>query len=337
MKILLFALIASLMPLAAQPEKLILDTDMGNDIDDAQALAMIHALQSRGAVELLAVTSTKDHPLSAAFIDAVNTFYGRPNIPIGVVRQGATPDEGKYLAVAGRKDRDGRPVYAHDLTSGTEAPEAVALLRKTLAAQADGSVSIAQVGFFTNLVRLIESPGDACSPLTGTDLVRAKVRQLVIMAGAFVPIGNDRRYREYNVIKDIPAAKALAAKWPGPVIWSGFEVGIAIRYPAASIRDDYRYMEHHLIRDAYVAYCGDQGENPTWDLTTVLQLAYPNRGYFTLSEAGQVEVADDGFTTFQPRADGRHRFLKINAEQTARIREAFVQLCVTPPNSAAKR
>ena len=336
MKTLLFALITSLLPLGAQPQKLILDTDMGNDIDDAQALAMIHTLQSRGAVELLAVTSTKDHPLSAAFIDAVNTFYGRPDIPIGVVRQGATRDEGKYLAVANRKDGDGRLIYPHDLASGAEAPEAVALLRKTLAAQPDGSVSIAQVGFFTNLVRLIDSPGDACSPLNGAELVRRKVRQLVIMAGAFVPIGDDRHYREYNVVNDIPAAKALAEKWPGLVIWSGFEIGIAIRYPAASIREDYHYMDHHLIKEAYVAYCGDRGENPTWDLTAVLHLTYPDRGYFSLSECGLVGVADDGFTTFQARADGRHRFLKINPEQAARIREAFVQLCVTPPGSAAK-
>jgi hypothetical protein len=39
---------------------------MGNDVDDAMALCMIHSLQQRGAVELLAVTVTKDHPQAAA-------------------------------------------------------------------------------------------------------------------------------------------------------------------------------------------------------------------------------------------------------------------------------
>ncbi|HON46421.1 MAG TPA: nucleoside hydrolase, partial [Kiritimatiellia bacterium] len=67
----------------AEPVKLIFDTDMGNDTDDLMALCMIHTLQSRGAVDLLAVTITKDHPQAAAFVDAVNTFYGRPDIPIG--------------------------------------------------------------------------------------------------------------------------------------------------------------------------------------------------------------------------------------------------------------
>lgn len=52
---------------------LIFDTDIGNDVDDVLALGMIHALQSRGECNLLAVTITKDHPLAAAFTDAVNT------------------------------------------------------------------------------------------------------------------------------------------------------------------------------------------------------------------------------------------------------------------------
>ena len=67
----------------AEPVRLILDTDMGNDVDDALALAIIHALQNRGEVQLLAVTITKDNRDAAPFIDLVNTFYGRPDIPIG--------------------------------------------------------------------------------------------------------------------------------------------------------------------------------------------------------------------------------------------------------------
>ena len=49
----------------AEPVKLIFDTDMGNDVDDLMALCMIHQLQKRGTVELLAVTVTKDHPQAA--------------------------------------------------------------------------------------------------------------------------------------------------------------------------------------------------------------------------------------------------------------------------------
>src|ERR1700742_1487718 len=82
---------------SAAPTPIIFDTDIGNDIDDALALGVIHALQSRGECELLAVTITKDNPWSAPFVDLVNTFYGRGGIPIGVVHHGGTPDDSKYL------------------------------------------------------------------------------------------------------------------------------------------------------------------------------------------------------------------------------------------------
>src|SRR3954470_7817274 len=85
---------------AIRPVPLVFDTDMGNDIDDALALGVIHALESRGECKLLAVTVTKDEPISAPFVDAVNTFYGRGDVPIGVVRGGPTPEPSKYTPIA---------------------------------------------------------------------------------------------------------------------------------------------------------------------------------------------------------------------------------------------
>ena len=96
----LIALMLVTLPMAAlkaEPVRIIFDTDLGNDIDDALALGMIHSLETRGACNLLAVTTTKDHPLSAALIDAINTFYGIPDVPVGAVRHGATPEEGYYF------------------------------------------------------------------------------------------------------------------------------------------------------------------------------------------------------------------------------------------------
>ncbi len=58
----------------APPVRLIFDTDIGNDVDDVLAMGVIHALQSRGECELLAVTITKDHPAAAAFVDCVIRF-----------------------------------------------------------------------------------------------------------------------------------------------------------------------------------------------------------------------------------------------------------------------
>src|SRR5262245_44540464 len=146
---------------AAQPVPVIFDTDMGNDVDDALALAMLHALESRGECRLAAVTLTKDNPWSAVYVDLVNTFYGRGQIPVGMVKGGVTPEDSAMIRTPSERRRaDGSFVYPRRLASGAEAPEAVALLRRILAAEQDGSVVIVQVGFSTNLARLLDSAED---------------------------------------------------------------------------------------------------------------------------------------------------------------------------------
>ena len=318
-------------PLSAdEPVRLIFDTDIGNDVDDVLALGVIHSLQTRGHCELLAVTVTKDNPKAAAFVDAVNTFYGRPDVPIGAVRNGVTPQEGKFLKLADAKD-DGKVRYPHDLVSGQDAPEAVSLLRQILARQPDHSVALAQVGFFTNYCRLLQSPADEHSPLTGRELIAQKVQLLSIMAGSFQTIRDGNHYIEYNVKMDIPSAKLLAEQWPTPIVWSGFEIGITAAYPATSIERDYEYVAHHPLKEAYYLYNPPPHDRPTWDLTSVLYAVCPDRDYFALSAPGAVEVEDDGFTRFTPKQGGRDRFLILDEVRTARVREALVQLSSQPP------
>lgn len=316
---------------AAEPVGIIFDTDMGNDVDDALALGMLHSLHSRGQCKLLAVTLTKDHKLAGPFCDAVNAFYGRGDIPIGVVKNGKTPGDSKFLPLAEAKD-DGQLRYPHKLLDGRDAPDATALLRKVLAAQPDGSVVIAQVGFSTNLARLLATPGDDVSPLTGKELAAKKVKLLSVMAGAFLPIGKDLRYKEYNVVEDIASAKTLVAGWPTPIVWSGFEIGIALAYPHQSILQDYGYVKHHPLAEAYTLYSPPPHDRPTWDLTAVLYGVFPERGYFGLSIPGTVKVEDDGFTTFVSDGKGPHRYLTLSAEQRPRVLEALVQLSSEPPH-----
>lgn len=313
-------------PALAQAAHLIFDTDMGNDIDDALALAEIHGLESRGEVKLLAVTVTKDNPWAAVYIDIVNTFYGRPGIPIGVVRDGKTTDDGKYnRVVAERRDERGVLVYPRRLQSGAEAPEAVHLLRQVLAREADGGVTIVQVGFFTNLARLLDSQPDAASPLDGRALVAKKVRLLSAMAGWF-PRGDP----EYNVKIDLPATRKLFAEWPTPIVASGFEIGEAIRYPAQSIERDFGWTVNHPVAEAYRAYDKMPYDRQTWDLTAVLYAARPDRGYFDLSPAGTISVDATGRTTLTPGLQGRHRYLIASPEQARRVREAFTWICPQP-------
>lgn len=309
---------------AAHPTRIIFDTDITGDVDDVLALAMCHTMMDRGDCDLLAVTISKVDPLTGPFTDAVNTFYGRPNLPIGITRQ-AQIRPSKYLKLVNEKDGDAFR-YPHDLLKNEDAPEAVEMLHRTLAAQPDHSVTLIQVGLAVNVLRLLEAE---------PDLVKQKVRLLSIMAGGFQTIDNGNHFLEANVINDIPAMQKLARLWPDevPIVWSGYEIGISVTYPRESIAADFEYVPHHPVKEAYLLHSGPHHDRPCWDLTSVLYAIHPDRGYFDLSPPGRVSVENDGFTRFTPAKDGkgRDRFLILNPTKAARVREALVQFVVQPP------
>lgn len=315
---------------AKEPVKIIFDTDMGNDVDDALALAVAHSLQSRGEIQILAVTTTKDNPYAAPMCDVINTFYGRGNIPIGVVKNGVTKEDGKYnRQVVELKAPFEKLVFHRSSKNAEDYPEAVSLLRQILAEQDDQSVVIVQIGFFTNLCRLLDTQGDEYSPLNGKDLVIKKVKYASIMAGAFVP--RLAKHREYNVVCDLPSARKMIEHWPTEIIFSGFEIGEEITYPPVSVQEDFEYVPVHPLKEAYRFYRGIENWQPTFDLNSVLYVARPNRGYFNLSEPCRVNFNEQGETIFEFEPNGKHRFQIVNETQKAVIREALTQLSSQPP------
>lgn len=311
--------------LLAEKPRVIFDTDITGDVDDVLALAMCHTLAHRGACDFLGVTVSKNHPLTASFVDAQNTFHGRPDLPIGVTRDAkAQHRESKYLKLADS------PHYPHDLKRNEDAKDAVELIRELLMAQPDHSVTIISVGIASNLANLLKSPG-------GLDLVKQKVKALSIMAGAFAFCNRTNYHLEANVINGIGYMQAVADQWPDevPIVWSGFEIGEALPFPRGVIQQDLDYLPHHLVKEAYLLHSGPQHDRPCWDESSVLWAVYPERGFFGLSEPGRIKVLDDGFTHFIPVKNGqgskRDRFLTLNSVQQSRVLEAIVHLSIQPP------
>jgi purine nucleosidase len=180
----------------ASPPNVIFDTDMYSDIDDMLALAMLHALHDRHEINLVAVTVSTDEKWCASYVDLVDTFYRHLQIPVGIVHGGLAveqflrrfpptrewPEPDYTRRISQRINQDGSMMSPHRLIDGAQAPDAASLLRKTLAAQPDGSVVMIEVGYNTNLARLLDSKSDSSSQLEGRELIRKKARLLSIMA-----------------------------------------------------------------------------------------------------------------------------------------------------------
>ena len=312
-----------------EPVNLIFDTDMGNDVDDALALAIIHNMVNRGKCNLLAVTVTKSCLNAARYIKAFNIQYGHGDVPVGLVKDGVTPEDGKYVGrILEIKKDDGS--FAYPCPEGWEPEDSVKLLRKVLADAKDHSVVIAQVGFSTNLARLLDSPADDISPLTGRELAAKKVRLLSAMAGAFCFQDDQwKEHPEFNVVLDVPSAKKVFAEWPSDILFSGFELGVKVNMPGTSMLNDYQQNKYNILRDSYDFYRGLASGQPTWDLTSVLFVLRPEdgRGYYSISDRFEVQIQDDGKTRYTMNPNGRSRCFLTTPEQRIRVEEAFVNLC----------
>lgn len=235
------------------PKKIIYETDMCLDVDDVGGLAMLHGLANNDEVELLAVCFNEVHPSGAAAIDAMNTWYGRGDIPIGIYKEDLPdPDPSDYLDVIAN--------FPHDLDSET-APGAVDVYREVLSKQADKSVTIVSVGFIVNLYDILkEEP----------DLVAQKVTELVIMGG---PGGGGFNLARHNT-------KALTeyvlANWPSPIVFSGAGTGI---FTGEGLENS---PKENPIREAYYQFfnsnfCGRH----SWDQMAILYGVRGISDYFT--------------------------------------------------------
>lgn len=315
------------------PLPIIIETDLGNDIDDALAIGLAHALSRRGLCDILAVTINKDNYYGAVFADILNTFYGRSDIPIGLVRGGFTSYDGYFIRQLSTEVADGVYKYPRKGGSLADYPEAVSVLRKALDAAEDRSVVIVSIGLLTNLARLLTSAADRHSDLSGMELVRKKVKSLSIMAGDFRPealAGLEAEHREWNIFQDIESSRYVLAHWPGEMIFSGKEIGEQILFPAEVVENGFSKGRPHPVVEGYKLFKPMPYHRPCYDLTSVLEAVFPGR-FFETSPHGIIAVEGSEALSFTPDPDGRHRYLILDRSRIDEIRDYMVELCTKFP------
>lgn len=309
----------------------IFETDMGNDIDDALALDMLYKYMDQGKINLLAINSNKNNDYSIRYIDILNTWYGYPEIPLGKVINGADSenDSHNYAQSTYNYQVYGKPAFKGSISNYSAVPDAVKLYRNVLSQQHDSSVTIISVGFSTNLANLLSTSADEYSDLSGKDLVAKKVKLLSIMAGSF----EGDLIQEYNVVKDVEAARKVFEIWPTKIVVSPFEVGISIMYPASSIENDFNWTPLHPVVVAYNQYLPMPYDRPTWDLTSVLYAVEGNEDYFNMSLPGTISVDENGYTQYVEDPNGQHQYLKVTPEQAEKIKERFIEIITAKPKN----
>ncbi len=296
------------------PVTVIFDTDMGPDYDDVGAITVLHALADSGHAEILATVASTKYEGVAAVLDVLNTYFGRPDLPIGV-------PTGEALTIRDFQHWTDTLIarYPHDLRSNAEAEDAVTLYRRILAGQPDNSVTIVTVGFLTNIADLLRSSPDEFSDLSGRELVARKVKQLVSMAGTF-PSGT-----EFNVEEDAVSSKYTFENFDGPILFSGFEIGNKIKTGLPLVHDN--AIENSPVKDVYRISIPmadeDSAGRMSWDQTAVLVGIKGVEPWYR-TQQGTMKVAEDGSNSWV-NDQGQHRYL-IEAHPSSEVQELINEL-----------
>jgi len=302
------------------------DTDFAT-IDSVLAVSLLFGLQAKNDCKVAILTMSRPNLAVAGFADAVQRFYHGPAgtfsqlPPIGMTTAGSPGETSPAFVVPFEKKKpDGTPVYKNEVKRVIETGDPNTLFRNYLEAQNDQNAFFVLSGPATNLAAALEFPGMR-------DLIKAKVKYLVLAGGAF-PDGP----AEAHVKADIPAARKVLADWPTPVVASGVEVGAALEFPGASIDKQFaEAVPDNPVADAYRAYQAMPYNAPSWAMAAVLYAARPKEGYFKLSGPGKINVAADGRTTFAAEEQGNHQYLMVDPSQKEKITLAYVELASAKP------
>lgn len=299
------------------PPLVILDTDLSSDVDDVGAVAVLHNLANQGKAEILAMMVSSGDPWSIPCLDAINTWFGRPDIPLGMIKGKSVRDESKYTRLIANE-------YPHDIQTGEEATDSVRLYRQILSAQVDKSVTLVSVGYLTNLHNLLLSEADSVSSMDGRSLVKRKVKTLVTMGGAY-PKGY-----EWNFYKDSHATRNVVKSWPTPIVFSGYEIGKDV-LTGAKLKNVQHY---NPIRRSYELY-NNLTDRPSWDQVTVFYAVENankhNIEFWTIVD-GQNNVQENGGNSWHGSKNDSfdHSYL-VQQGSTDEIAELLEQLMLTIP------
>ncbi len=270
--------------------KIIIDTDLGSDCDDAGAIALAHNLCNSGLGELIGTTHCASEITGAVALKAINQYFGKADIPVGRYNKSVFLEDGIckcYTESIANEYLENHPM--------PEFESAEITLRRLLAENRD--VVIVAIGMQNNIANLLKTEEDEISPLNGIELVKQSVKAMYVMGGNF----KDLTHAEYNINCAIDSAQFVSQNFPAPIIYCGFELGCEVLTGLPLENAE----ENSPIRKAYYIFDGITRKSGTpiresWDPITVYCALRTDNKLFRRSEACSIGFDDEGRAVLKP-------------------------------------
>jgi inosine-uridine nucleoside N-ribohydrolase len=276
------------------PVPVILDTDIGTDIDDAYALA---AIVHRPELELLGVTTVSGDTvararLAAKLLAAAGGRWGALPVYAG------KPGETQYM-----RQVDWAAGYA---SASLHAAGAVEFMRREIDAR-PGQVTLIAVGELTNIAAVIDEPG-----------IAKKIRAISLMGGAihrgYAP--GSKPEPEWNIKSNAAAARKVFTSGV-PLLVAPLDSTADLRLtPEMRVR---LFSRGNPLNDALASLNSIwrhtntwKAENPTLFVVLAVELVVPGQPW-SLTPL-RVDVADDGLTRASGGAPTARVALTVDAD-----------------------
>ena len=280
------------LPKQQAPVQMILDSDFGSSTDDLFALMMLHHYIDEGKVNLKGIVVDREGEKNAALVDVFNTYYGHPNIPVALERNGVKNPRCfiPYSGITDLKDAQGNPLFKRSFDA-SKCPEGYKLYRQLLSQADDHSIVVVAIGFATTLSQLFESGADEYSNLNGVELFGKKVKSVYIQSGRFE---SGDSLCGYNMRAASKQSAIFYDKLPKNVdlIMSPSNIGDLMDYLPKDVLVDLSYTELNPIKAVYTNYTCDTGQR-MWDTNCLVQAVLGDEAYH-LSPRGWVTFVDKG-------------------------------------------
>jgi hypothetical protein len=289
---------------------------MSSDCDDTGALAIAHQFANNGEAEILAVMVNDGDPYTPACVDAINTYYGRPGIPVGV---------GKNLPIATVSPYTRQVAQSFPNRLPNPIPDAVMLYRKILSEQPDHSVVIVSIGFLTNLKNLLLTNTDQYSPLNGVDLVNRKVSYAAVMGGKYP---SSFTSPEFNFTNDAYATLVFNNTFPRPIMFTGFEIGVQILTGSGLYNP-----QKNPVALAYQLYVGAGNNRNSWDPSAVFCAVRGLAGVWKAATGGSVQITDAVANDSWVTSTIKNQLYLVQYSDPSIVASTLEQLITAPPLS----
>jgi len=312
--------------------KIIFDTDMGSDCDDVGALALLHVFADQRKAEILSCNySSGKVRYGAGIIDAINTYFGRPDIPVGADYDTIIGDPNDKMRAEWLLSNFD---FGNDIVKNNDAVEQTKLNRKILTEQEENSITYLTVGHTNGLYELLISRPDEISPLTGKELIQKKVKHWIAMGALNANNSEDIYTQDWNLFRNGTARSTeyLIEHFPKPVYF------IATGTDVMTGKSLLATPENNIVRKAYEVWLKNTlaktlaDQRPGWDIIAAYFAVESFGGFLYEEEAGYLDFnAERGAHWIRGENSRQHHFILTKEEKKRELEDFLNQVIATQP------